>query len=83
MTVLLGYGDGTFKPTAMSPVTGSIPYSVAVADFNGGGKPNLVTANAGSNTLTVPVGNGDGTSLIRPKLTQDVEFAKTGGSLVQ
>ena len=61
LTVLLGHGDGTFTPTAMSPVTGSIPYSVAVADFNGDGKPDLVTANAGSNTVTVLLGNGDGT----------------------
>jgi hypothetical protein len=61
LTVLIGKGDGTFTPTAVSPQTGSIPYSVAVADFNGDGKPDLVTADAGSNTLTVLTGNGDGT----------------------
>jgi len=61
LTVLLGNGDGTFTPTAVSPQTGSIPYSVAVADFNGDGKADLVTANAGSNTVTVLLGNGDGT----------------------
>jgi hypothetical protein len=61
VTVLLGKGDGTFAPTAVSPVTGFLPYSVAIADFNGDGKPDLVTANAGSNTVTVLLGNGDGT----------------------
>ena len=61
VTVLLGNGDGTFTPTAASPVTGFLPYSVVVADFNGDGKPDLVTANAGSNSVTVLLGNGDGT----------------------
>jgi hypothetical protein len=61
VTVLLGKGDGTFAPTAVSPVPGSNPCSVAVADFNGDGKADLVIANAGSNTLTVLLGNGDGT----------------------
>ena len=61
VTVLLGHGDGTFTPTAVSPVTGSNPNSVAVADFNGDGRADLVVANAGSNTVTVLLGNGDGT----------------------
>ncbi|MGO9403764.1 MAG: FG-GAP repeat domain-containing protein [Terriglobales bacterium] len=61
LTVLLGNGDGTFTPTAVSPQTGSIPYSVAVADFNGDGKADLAIANAGSNTISVLLGNGDGT----------------------
>jgi hypothetical protein len=33
---------------------------VAVADFNGDGKPDLVTANAGSNTISVLLGQGKG-----------------------
>ncbi len=61
VTVLLGKGDGTFTPTAVSPMTGSNPESVAVADFNGDGKADLAIANAGSDTVTVLLGNGDGT----------------------
>ena len=61
VTVLLGNGDGTFTPTAASPVTGSVPNSIAVGDFNGDGKADLVTGNAGSNTASVLLGNGDGT----------------------
>jgi hypothetical protein len=60
VTVLLGNGDGTFKagPTLQS---GSIPYTVAVADFNGDGKADLVTGNAGNNDASIFLGNGDGT----------------------
>jgi hypothetical protein len=61
VTVLIGKGDGTFTPTAVSPVTGSFPYSVAVGDFNGDGKADIVTANSVGNTATVLLGNGDGT----------------------
>jgi hypothetical protein len=61
VTVLLGKGDGTFTPTMVSPVAGSVPESVAVADFNGDGKADLAIANAGSDTVTVLLGNGDGT----------------------
>ena len=34
---------------------------MAVADLNGDGKPDIVTANAESNTVSVLLGNGDGT----------------------
>jgi len=61
ITLLLGNGDGTFKPTAASLQTGSIPYTVSVADINGDGKADLVTANAGGNSFSVFLGNGDGT----------------------
>src|ERR1700683_2069525 len=41
------------------------PYSVAVADVSGAGKPDLITANAYSGytggTVSVLLGNGDGT----------------------
>jgi hypothetical protein len=40
---------------------GSIPYSVCVADFNADLKPDLAVANAGSHTVSVLLGNGDGT----------------------
>jgi len=58
--VLIGKGNGTFKPVTVSPKTGSIPYSVAVADFNGDGNADLAIANAGSNDISVLLGNGHG-----------------------
>jgi hypothetical protein len=77
LTVLLGNGDGTFSPTVAPPATGSIPYSVALADLNGDGKPDLVIADAGSNTLTVLPGNGDGTfaAALSPAAGTDPVFA--------
>ena len=40
---------------------GTAPHSVAVADLNGDGKLDLTTANYFSNTVSVLLGNGDGT----------------------
>jgi hypothetical protein len=59
--VLLGNGDGTFTQTAQSPATGEYPTSIAVADFNGDGIPDLAIVNQVSDTLTIQLGNGDGT----------------------
>jgi uncharacterized repeat protein (TIGR01451 family) len=41
--------------------SGTTANAVAVGDFNGDGKPDLVTANSVANTVSVLLGNGDGT----------------------
>jgi hypothetical protein len=46
---------------AVNYAVGSKPYSVAVADFNGDGKQDLVISNISSNTVSLLLGNGDGT----------------------
>ncbi len=51
---------GALLPGAVCPV-GSNPQCVAIADLNGDGKQDLVTANYGSDTVSVLLGNGDGT----------------------
>jgi hypothetical protein len=56
VTVLLGNGGGGFTPATGSPFpAGMNPSSVAIADLNADGKPDLATANAGSNNVTVLV----------------------------
>jgi len=62
VTILFGNGDGTFTPaTSPSPATGEQPQSIVAGDFNGDGKLDLAIANAADNTVTILLGNGDGT----------------------
>jgi hypothetical protein len=60
VSVLLGNGDGTFRP-ARTFATDIHPDQVIVGDFNGDGIPDLATANFDAHTVTVLLGNGDGT----------------------
>src|SRR5580658_260781 len=66
--VLLGQGDGTFKSVVKYDSGGYGAFSVAVADVNGDGKPDLVVANVCANSnctsggsVAALLGNGDGT----------------------
>jgi Bacterial Ig-like domain (group 3)/FG-GAP-like repeat len=68
--VLLGNGDGTFQPVVTYETDGAPDYSVAVADVNGDGKPDLIvtscaasvdTCGSGNGVVSVLLGNGDGT----------------------
>ncbi|WP_437605734.1 FG-GAP-like repeat-containing protein [Sorangium sp. So ce834] len=63
LSVLLGNGDGTLQPAVdyADPVNARTPNDVAVADVNGDGKLDLVSANFNSSNLSVWLGNGDGT----------------------
>jgi hypothetical protein len=66
--VLLGNGDGTFEPAVDYDSGGgldSYAYSLAVADLNGDGKPDIAVTNTCifslCGTVGVLLGNGDGT----------------------
>ncbi|PYJ58989.1 MAG: hypothetical protein DME24_14380 [Verrucomicrobia bacterium] len=59
VSVLLGKGDGTFRPSVNFDA-GIHPYSVVAGDFNQDGKPDLAVANAGSANISVLLGKGDG-----------------------
>jgi hypothetical protein len=63
VSVLLGNGDGTFQPHSDFGV-GVTPMSLAIADFNGDGKPDLAVTNANlglGNTVSILTGKGNGT----------------------
>ena len=68
--VLLGKGDGTFRAVKTYPSGGDGAVSVAVADLNKDGKPDLLVANCGplacgpgspGGNVAVLIGNGNGT----------------------
>ncbi len=59
--VLLGNGDGSFQPAVSYISGGSGTRSVAIADVNGDGKPDLLVQNLFYNTVGLLLGNGDGT----------------------
>jgi hypothetical protein len=70
VSVLLGLGDGTFQAAVSYASGGSVLNSIAVADLNGDGKPDIIAVNecstAGFNNCVEPsigilLGNGDGT----------------------
>jgi len=70
VSVLLGNGDGTFRAAVTYNSGGYYADSVAIADVNGDGKPDLVVANLCPNKgcgqgstglVSVLLGNGDGT----------------------
>jgi hypothetical protein len=51
-----------FPSTPNSSLTvGTTPQGITTADFNGDGKLDLAVANSGSNTVSILLGNGDGT----------------------
>jgi hypothetical protein len=62
VSILLGNGDGTFH-AAVNIAAGMNPASIAVADFNRDGRPDLVVVNndGGTGNVGILLGNGDGT----------------------
>ena len=64
VSILLNNDDGTFTQKAPpdSPImVGKAPRSVAVGDFDNDGNLDLATANYDSNSVSILLGNGDGT----------------------
>src|SRR5438128_1081640 len=63
VSVLMGNGDGTFRePTTYA--TGASPNSIALGDLDDNYPsfdPDIAVTNSGSNTVSILLGNGDGT----------------------
>jgi hypothetical protein len=63
LSILLGNGDGSFQTAQSYPVgsgPNSLPIFVAVGDFNGDRIPDLAVACSTSSTISILLGNGDG-----------------------
>lgn len=58
--IFLANGDGTFQQSR-DLFVGASPRDVEIADLNNDGALDVITANEGSNNLTVLLGNRDGT----------------------
>ncbi|HKB03250.1 MAG TPA: VCBS repeat-containing protein [Gemmataceae bacterium] len=79
VSVMLGDGMGALGPARLF-VGGQGPHGVGVADFNSDGVPDVVTANGGdglgndtgltghAGTVSLLLGNGDGTLVAAPSL---------------
>src|SRR5512140_1947822 len=52
--------DPLLTASFLSFDTGNAPHSVAISDFNRDGKPDLAVANYHANTVSVLLGNGNG-----------------------
>jgi flagellin-like hook-associated protein FlgL len=91
-SVALGNGDGTFAAATSYSTGFSASKSVVLKDLNGDQKLDLITApgfGSGSSTLSVRLGNGDGTfqsNLTSPMFASSIDsidFADINGDGIQ
>lgn len=62
ISVLLGNSDGSFRPPITVATAATAGFAgIATGDLNGDGIPDLVGANGATHSVSVMLGNGDGT----------------------
>lgn len=60
LAVFLGSGNGSFGSALLLSADGLNPFSVVTGDFNRDGNADIATANFGSDTVSLLLGNGNG-----------------------
>ena len=79
VSILRGNGDGTFTEFTKSPLAvGNIPVAIASGDLSGSTGPALAIVNQKDNTVSVYLGNGDGTFLASPQSPLATDTTPTG-----
>jgi hypothetical protein len=62
VSILLGNGDGTFRPSIDTPTLGAL--RMVAADFNGDGLLDLAVTTGESSPVQILLGKGDGTFIV-------------------
>jgi hypothetical protein len=71
--ILKGNGQGAFTPFSGSPIAvGNFPQALKIGDFNNDGIQDLAVANANDNTISILLGNGDGTFTAAPLVSAGI-----------
>ena len=79
VSVLLGDGNGSFKPP-VTAAAGAGAAGVVVGNFNGDGRLDAATANSGSNSVAVLLNDGTWPALDVPLITISDAAAVTEGN---
>ena len=74
VAILLGDGNGTFAETTPRPLVTQAPRAIRIADLDGDGIPDLVTAN-GTGSISLLRGNGDGSFMQEERFLAGVSAA--------
>jgi hypothetical protein len=74
ITVFLSRGDGSLMP-GVNYGTSDTLYNVAVADFNGDGKPDIVAVDYDADVVQIFTGKGDGTFTAGPTYSTGGDYA--------
>ena len=87
VSILRGNGTGDFQPAVDLPIIVTVggvvsrksaPVDVALGDFNGDGNLDLVTANSGTASVTVALGNGDGSFGVQQNIIDSMRHGESG-----
>jgi len=73
VVVLEGNGKGSFTPFSGSPIAvGSFPQALKIGDFNNDGIQDLAVANSNDDTISILLGNGNGTFTAAPLVSAGI-----------